>query len=145
MAVFITPENGYHFNKSGIQKIEEMYGAKYMGYWATKRPNGNWNELPVDVFYQPNPDTEKGHTHYFGMYRQTDVYITDASSAFSDPIYGVDVGGRVLVSRYVHDFSEFNGWFIDGGRDYCRTNIMDYASKRVKITVDKDQFILEKV
>ena len=101
------PEDGYWFKSASIRKIEEKYGAKYMGYWCTRNRHGGWNDSPVDVFYQPNPDTSKGHTHYFGMFIRTDpysgegsgVYITEASTAFSEPIAGmVTDDGEVIVS-----------------------------------------------
>lgn len=142
------PENGYWFKKDGIRKIEEKYGARYMGYWCTKSPNGNWNESPVDVFYQPNPDTSLGHTNYFGMFIKTDpytgkstgsVYITEASSAFSDPIAGIPTDdGEVIVSRYRHDYVEKGPYMIDGGRDYTRSSM----HSTVKITVDGDKFVI---
>lgn len=134
------PEDGYWFKKAGIQTIEEKYGAKYMGYWCTQRPSGGWNESPVDVFYQPNPDTSKGHTHYFGMFlRNESVYITEASSAFKDPISGIVTDdGEVIVSRYRHDYVEKDGRMIDGGRDYTRCSM----HPTVMITVDGDQFVI---
>ena len=128
------PEDGYWFKKDG--------------YWCTKRPNGGWNESPVDVFYQPNPDTSLGHTNYFGMFIKTDpytgkstgsVYITEASSVFSDPIAGIPTDdGEVIVSRYRHDYVEKDGRMIDGGRDYTRSS----AHQSVIITVDGDQFVV---
>ena len=142
------PENGYWFKKDGIRKIEENYGATYMGYWCTKSPNGNWNESPVDVFYQPNPDTSLGHTNYFGMFIKTDpytgkssgnVYITEASSAFSDPIAGIHTDdGEVIVSRYRHDYVEKGPYMIDGGRDYTRASM----HPTVVINVDGDKFVV---
>ncbi len=142
------PEDGYWFKKDGIQKIEEKYGAKYMGYWCTKAPGGYWNESPVDVFYQPNPDTSLGHTHYFGMFIKRDpytgegtgtVYITEASSAFSDPIAGILTDdSEVIVSRYRHDYVEKDGRMIDGGRDYTRCSM----HPSVVITVDGDKFVV---
>jgi hypothetical protein len=100
------------------------------------------------VFYQPNPDTSAGHTHYFGMFIKTDpysgegsgsVYITEASSAFSDPIAGILTDdGEVIVSRYRHDYVEKDGRMIDGGRDYVRASM----HPTVNITVDGDQFVI---
>lgn len=134
------PEDGYWFKKAGIQKIEEKYGAKYMGYWCTQRPSGGWNESPVDVFYQPNPDTSKGHTNYFGMFvRDESVYITEASTAFKDPISGIVTDdGEVIVSRYRHDYVEKDGRMIDGGRDYTRASM----HPTVMVTVNGDQFVI---
>jgi hypothetical protein len=138
-----TPENGFHFNKDGIAKIEKGYGAKYMGYWTTKRPSGQWNDTPVDVFYQPNPDLSKGHSHYFGMYHNgLNVMITDAASAFSEPIVGILTDdGEVIVSRYRHDCVEKGDYMIDGGRDYTRASV----GKFVNVTVKDGEFVLELV
>jgi hypothetical protein len=142
------PKDGYWFKSPSISKIEEKYGAKYMGYWCTKSPRGHWNESPVDVFYQPNPDTSLGHTHYFGMFIKTDpytgnssgeVYITEASTAFSDPIAGIPTAdGEVIVSRYRHDYVEKDGRMIDGGRDYTRSS----GHRTVTVTVDGDKFVV---
>jgi len=134
------PEDGYWFAKESIRQIEENYGAKYMGYWTIKNKFGNWGESPVDVFYQPNPDTSKGHTHYFGMFsRHESVFITEASSAFSEPIAGIPTDdGEVIVSRYRHDYVEKDGRMIDGGRDYTRSSMHPI----VQITVDGDKFIV---
>lgn len=136
-----TPKDGYHFTEAQIKTIEELHGAKYMGYWCTKRLDGkSWNERPVDVFYQTNPDIEAGHSHYFGIFLQNDsIYITDAQSCFSEPIIGsVCENGEVIVSRYRHDYVEKKGAMIDGGRDYTRTNRCPTAT----VTVVGGEFIV---
>ncbi len=140
--MFVTiPNQGYHFSQGQIKVIEEKYSAKYMGPWCTKRLNGNWNERPVDVFYQPNPDIEKGHKNYFGMFVQDGtVWITDATSAFSDTITGIICeDGEVIVSRYRHDYVEKDGRMIDGGRDYVRASLHPSAS----VTVVDGNFVVE--
>ena len=136
-----TPKNGFHFDKDGIAKIEKGYGAKYMGYWTTKRPSGQWNDTPVDVFYQPNPDLSKGHSHYFGMYRDgLKAMICNAETAFSDPITGILTDdGEVIVSRYRRDFVLKGNYFIDGGRDYIRSS----GGKFVNVTVKDGEFVLK--
>lgn len=136
-----TPENGYHFDKNGIVKIEDFYGAKYMGYWAIRGANGNWSKRPVDVFYQPNPDISKGHSHYFGMYLDTPgAMIVNAESAFSEPITGILTDdGEVIVSRYRYDCVVKENYMIDGGRDYTRSS----GDKFVTVTVNNGEFILE--
>lgn len=138
-----TPKDGYHIKQGGIAKAEEIYGAKYMGYWCTKRLDGkSWNDTPVDVFYQPNPDIEKGHSHYFGLFVQNgSLYINDASSAFSEPIAGIVTDdSEVIVSRYRHDYIEKGKYMIDGGRDYTRSSLHPI----VTITVDGPNFIFGK-
>lgn len=139
-----TPKDGYHIKKAGIKKTEELYRAKYMGYWCTKRlSDESWNDYPIDVFYQPNPDTEKGHKHYFGLFVQNGkLYITDATSAFSDPITGIETeDGEVIVSRYRHDYVEKDGFMVDGGRDYFRTS----GGPFVRVRVEGPEFVLERV
>jgi hypothetical protein len=141
-----TPTDGYWMKEAGIKKAEELYGAKYMGYWCTKRLNGeSWNDNPVDVFYQPNPDESKGHKHYFGLFLQgpnSALYITDATSAFSEPIMGIETeDGEVIVSRYRHDYVEKGKYMIDGGRDYLRTS----GGPFVRIRVEGPEFVIERV
>lgn len=126
---FTAPTKGYHFNKNQIKMIEERYKAKYVGAFCTKRKNDTWHEMPVDVFYDPNPDVQKGHKHYFGMFydhMNDQAMITDATSAVSEPMVGVVAkDGEVIVSGYRHDYKRSNddSVFIDGGRDYLRTVI----------------------
>ena len=33
-----TPEEGYWLDRASIKKVEELRGAKYMGYWCTMNP-----------------------------------------------------------------------------------------------------------
>ena len=139
-----TPKDGYWIKEDGIKKAEELYGAKYMGYWCTKRLNGeSWNDNPVDVFYQPNPDIEKGHKHYFGLFIQNgSLYITDATSAFSDPITGIETNdGEVIVSRFRHDYVEKDEYMVDGGRDYFRTS----GGTVVQVRVEGSEFFIERI
>lgn len=135
----------YWFKPEGIKKVEEMYNAKYMGFWCKKHKIGWWTDYPVDVFYQPNPDREKGHTNYFGLFTEQErVMITDAETAFNDGMIGVEdpTTGEILVSRYRHHMVEKNGLMIDGGRDYMRFTAPQ--SQLIKITVKDGEFVFEK-
>lgn len=129
------PKDGYHFKGPTILKdFEDIYKAKYMGFWCTKRPDGNWNESPVEVFYQPNPDVEKGHSHYFGLFvdHAYRIMITNAESAFSEPMTGVICeDGEVLISRYRHDYRTKGDRMVDGGRDYTRRSLHPTATVTV--------------
>jgi nitrite reductase/ring-hydroxylating ferredoxin subunit len=143
-----TPES-YHFDhKMAIETVERHYNAKYMGYWSIKRDDGNWSEMPVDVFYQPNPDTSKGHSHYFGLFTVpgTGVMITDAKSAFSEPIIGLlTEDGEVIVSRHRHDFVSKDGFCIDGGREYTKIVGGLENVTRVEVTVENGEFLFNKI
>lgn len=138
--MFIKTPDSYHFDhKLAIEMVEKHYNAKYMGYWTVKRENGEWSEMPVDVFYQPNPDVSKGHSHYLGLFTVpgTGVMITDAASAFSEPITGLLTDdGEVIVSRYRHNCVTKDNYMIDGGRDYVRTS----GGKLVEVTVVDGEF-----
>jgi len=141
-------KHGYHFNTNAIKIIEEKYNAKYMGYWCTKRNGGeSWNEVPVDVFYVENPDTSKGHTNYFGMFRKGEnVLITDASSCFNDTITGVLCpDGEVAVSRYRHDCRAAGSGAIDGGRDYMKLIGEACRYPKVHVTVEGGEFTFKEL
>lgn len=114
----------YHTSKETLARLEIKHNAKYLGCWCIKDTRGNWSEMPVEVFYQPNPKTELGHSHYFGIFFDH-IYkvwkICDAKSAFSEPIIGIVENDIIYVSRYRHDFVETpSGIAIDGGRDYTK-------------------------
>lgn len=138
-----TPTKGFHLSEAGIKQMEQHYGAKYMGYWCTIAKSGGWTYEPIDVFYQPNPDLSKGHSHYFGiLIRDGVVYITNASPVFSQPMYGVLCeDGEVIVSRYRHDCVVKGNHMIDGGREYTRCSM---NSPMVRITVDGPKFKFRK-
>ena len=103
----------YYFTQEGIERIEEMRDAVYMGFWCGKTKAGSWAEKPLDVFYQPNPNVEAGHTHYFGLILNPltkDVMITDASSCFAEPITGL-VGTIVLNPLTEQVLNRYSGWY----------------------------------
>ena len=147
----LVPKDGYWLGEKNIAKIEKLKDAKYMGYFCTKSPSGNWNEQPVDVFYQPNANTDLGHSNYFGIFYRSitgninqTLYITDASSCFSEPITGLQFDdGTIILSRYRHDYVEYQDIAIDGGRDYTKINGDISKVKQVTITVNGGEFVVD--
>jgi len=134
----------YHFTDKGIKTIEERYNAKYMGHWCTKRPDGTWHDMPVDVFYVENPDRSKGHSNYFGMFvnERKQTLITNAESAFSEPITGMLCeDGEVLVSRYRNDYQTKGDVMVDGGRDYLRYS----GGRYIRVTAENGEFNFSEV
>ena len=118
-----------HENKSlqpiNIPAVEDRFNGKFIGDFCIKTNNGSWSEEPLAVFYNDNPDVEKGHSNYFaiGVAGSDKVFITRGDSAFDDLITGIVADdGEVIFSRYRHDFvtSYDDSVWIDGGRDYCR-------------------------
>ncbi len=154
METVIVNKNNYY--NLDINKIEDMYKAKYVGDFSVKDIHGEWSNLPCSIFYQENFDKSKGHSEYFGMYCienqypnmpfkkaigniKTKVYVVNGKSAFETPLTGaIANNGDIIVSCYTHDYvtSPDKSVFIDGGRDYIRTK----ANKLAKIGINKGEF-----
>lgn len=114
-----------NFKPETIKKIEEHYSAKYLLDLCVKNSKDIWSENPISIFYNPIPDIEAGHSHYFGIFiRGGQTIICNAQSVADVDWYGViDDNGIVYLSRYRHDYRETQeGYFIDGGQDYQRCN-----------------------
>jgi hypothetical protein len=111
-------EQSYPFNRAEIEKMKD---AKFVGEFCLFQRG--WVNNPVEVYYQPNSTYP---CPYFGLLIQHgQVFITSAESTIGIPIYGVVANdGEVIYSRYRHDFrqSKDGSVFIDGGRDYTKTN-----------------------
>lgn len=141
--LIIRSHDNSSYQPINIPVVEKRYGGKFMGDFVTKRPDGSWNEIPVAVFYQPNPDLSQGHTHYFGIFVQNgDVYITNASSITDELFTGiVSDEGEVIFSRYRHDYttSTDGSVFIDGGRDYVRC---DNPNRLVQLQIVDDKITI---
>ena len=147
MLKYSIPRAGFYHSESAINKIEDVMGVKYMGYWDIKDKNGSWCNAPLDIFYQPNPDIKAGHSNYFAMYVQNGrSFIADGSSAFSEPMDGIiDDDDRILISRYRHDYvSGAGNNFIDGGRNYMRTNVGPHRHVRCRVIDGEFFFSLPK-
>lgn len=124
-----------------ISKIEQKYNAKYIGDFCVRTSSGNWSEDPSALFYAEAPDTEKGHTHYFGIRKYMGKYVIHkGDSAFENGIRGVRAeNGQIIYSRYRHDYvkSDDGSVFVDGGRDYLRTNTRNI----VNFKIEKDKLV----
>lgn len=126
--------------------VELKYNSKYIGDFCLKTNGGGWSEIPVAIFYQPNPDLLAGHSHYFGIFVNEEHHcvITNGESAFSEPINGlITDDGTVIYSRYRHDYVTSNNGelFIDGGRDYTRFSGGHH--RLVKLLIDKDKLVID--
>lgn len=106
------------FSKKQIKKFEEKYKAKYIGDF-------DLNEGIESLFYQPTPNLELKHSHYFTLFVQSftnKTYITNAKK-YENVIFNAVKSKRTyLISCYRHHYNEKDGIFIDGGFDYSRTN-----------------------
>jgi hypothetical protein len=132
----------------GIAKVEQMYNAKYVFESCLKTRFGGWSEFPVAIFY-----TEQAHpegSNYFGLFKSEfgQLTICNGISALEEFI-GLQIGEDIIYSRYRHDYCTLNenedGGFIDGGRDYVRTNPEIGKLVKLKVVKDKLEVVDERV
>lgn len=123
-----------------IAKVEKRYSAIFIGDFPVKLKSGGWGDAGA-VFYQPNPDVSKGHSHYFGLVLSPDLayWIYDAAFIEGKEFIGVkQADGSYVWSRFRHDFREVEDGFIDGGFDYTR---IGGNPKTVTLKVEKDKIV----
>ncbi len=146
MQVEIDPKKSI-IGERGVKHFEEKYKsgkAKYVADLCVKDKYGNWGNEPAAIFYQETPPDPNFSNYFAIIVRGNDAYILDGSSAVSEPITGaVAQNGEVIFSAYRNDFkqSKDGSVFIDGGRDYLRTN----ASNIVAINIVDGKFMLASV
>jgi hypothetical protein len=119
----------------GIAKIENMYNAKYVFESCLKTRTDGWSNYPVAIFY-----TEQAHprgSNYMGLY--VDEYgrllITDGIAA-TEPFDALQIGEDIIYSRYRHDYREFKGAMVDGGRDYFKRSADRGVPVKLKVVGD---------
>lgn len=120
----------------GIELLaaELAYKSRYVCDLPLPLKNGSWSDRPAAIFYNPEPDAEKGHSNYFGLIRvppsiyvpdsvHDTIYITNA-----DFVKDVEIpciitpAGEILYSCYRdnYEISSCGDYFVDGGLDYTR-------------------------
>ena len=123
--------------------VEKKYKAKYLGDFCVKNKIGWVNQL-VSVFYTKEAHPEG--SNYFGIYLDNSTpMITNAITAVTNkdgtPVIYTGVlltdKVRVLYSAYRHDYQSVDGVFVDGGRDYLRTN--KASADWVNFIINKDE------
>lgn len=101
-----------NFTSTGIRVNEVLLrypNAKYVGQFPLRDTRGEFTDFHTEVFYEPNPKVELGHSHYFAIYVRGDsVYITGAAHV-EKLILSVytDSEGDLIYSRFQHDFRSF--------------------------------------
>lgn len=115
----------YNFDLKSVSTIEKKYpGSSYIGVWQHFQ-NGYWTDNILDVFYDPKPAFELGHSHYFGFFRDYSgkLFVTKAESIFKNTFTGIKglINEKYYLSSHRHDYQDCGAaGFIDGGRDYIR-------------------------
>ena len=115
-----------HFPLWDTAKIEEFYTEKdgvEVKYVCTTDLRAS--DVPVDVFYRETPHPEFGN-RYFGLFWDNvrdHLMITNADIVESLEFGMIEVDGKYYYSQSHHDYKSFaDGEFIDGGRQYIRSN-----------------------
>ena len=117
------------FTQDNIEKIEKLKSAKYVCDTTEKG-------ISVAIFYGNVAHPVSG-SRYFGLYydQENRLMITDGSFIEEQEIEGVVAqNGDVVFSRHRHDYrpSPDGTVFIDGGREYTRTNAVNRVTLLVR-------------
>jgi hypothetical protein len=129
-----------------IPKVEEKYNAKYINDFSIHQ------DKPLAVFYVENPDTDLGHSNYFGIGAniislepevEYQYFITNAKDILEKEYPAIELpNGELLMSLYPHDFKEIEidgvYYMIDGGNaGYTRYSPIEINIIQVKVEKDK--------
>jgi hypothetical protein len=114
------------FSQKQLQTICKTKSADYV---CDTELNNNL----VSIFYGDVAHPVSG-SRYFGLYHNHDkiLMIIDGSFVEGQTFDAVEAdNGEIIFSRYRHDYRESadGSVFIDGGRDYTRTNFMSEIIK----------------
>lgn len=104
-----------------VLAMEQYSRCNFVGQLCLKDINGNWVNEFAYVFYEPMPNVELNHTHYFAIIKRNgSTFITKGDSSVEGVFAGIEEDGIITISRYRHDFRQTNSGAIDGGRDYTK-------------------------
>lgn len=101
----------YSMVESCIEKITAYYGGKYLFEWN--------NTL---IFYNPRPDLDKGHSHYYGISVIKGVcVICNAKDIVENVvIHCIKSEDHWVYSHHCHDMISGDDGWIDGGFEYIK-------------------------
>lgn len=107
-----------HFTSTGINiefALKHYSSFQRVGQFALKTRNG-CTDFPVDVFYDPNPNTELGHSNYAAIYVYDGKAMITNAKCVEQQLYtgSYTDDGSVIYPRFQHDFRYFNN-----GRNFC--------------------------
>jgi len=111
-----------------IKKACKVYNAEFLGRFSYSDDN----TTPAFFFYCQSPQ-DPSHSKYFALYKMYNCFYISSGSHFEGrQIYSLKINDKYYYSSSVHDFVSIDGFFIDGGDLYTRTNAPD---KLVKLTM----------
>lgn len=137
--------------------------GKYLGRWAVQTTTGGWSENPIDIYWFDNPEKHSLRNKLLGFYfdpmlsliGQESIRMANVESSFVERYFPCFIEDDIIyISKYRHDFVKSpSGVYIDGGRDYVRSNcliqdlmffnietgtfhIKDYPELEIKIEIE---------
>lgn len=127
-----------------ILRIEQKYDAKYVMDSCLMQQDGSWTNWPAAFFY-----TEEKHpegSNYMAFYQNKHAHegwlITNGVRISQGVFKGVVFEDGTLVhSRYRHDYFDYRGAVVDGGRDYYRTGGLPPDARQVTFKVVDGQIV----
>ena len=110
-------------------KVEKKYNVKFVCETPIKLKNA-WRDYSSLIFYgEKHPEGSNYMAlsfTYDGEGKFCDLVVSDGISVTDCDIVGIVDGDQIIYSRYRHDYRfAKDGSFIDGGRDYIRSNVTD--------------------
>lgn len=118
--------------------IEDAKDAKFIGLF----PIGGLN-MKCYCFYQK--EAHPRGSNYFGLYLHPlhqCWMIIDAGEVEGKKFGGIEKDGRIIYSRYRHDYREYDGSMVDGGWDYFKHTVGDVATV-VQMTIHGGNILVE--
>lgn len=116
-----------YYNKDAINYIETKYNVSYIFESPIKDKNGNWLERPSLIFYSKKSHPEGSNYLAISKVKGNTIILSNGIST-TEPFTGIRAkNGDIIYSHYRHHFntSEDGSVWIDGGRDYVRTNSIE--------------------
>lgn len=108
-----------YFTNLGIRVdavLAKMPTSIYVGQFPLQNKSGQLTDFAADVFYEPNPRIDLGHSHYFSIYSTVGgVFITGANHVENLMLTVYETDNDYIYARYQHDYRNFGQNSIDGG------------------------------
>lgn len=122
------------FTEDGIAKVEEQYNARYICDTCIPAKDGGYTLMSAAVFYGAEAHPDSG-SRYFALYSNplnNTLYIINASWIEDQRFQALNTKEGLVYSVHRHDMAHGdNGEFIDGGRDYLRSNAESFTHFRI--------------
>lgn len=123
--MYIIEPRSVAFTDEQIEYLEKNYNAKFLIETQLKYNGGDWINKPAAIFWKDEAHP-KG-SNYLAVMRSdvspNHLVLCDGISGVpteQEPIIGLIISDRFIYSHYRHHFNEYEGVYVDGGRDYMR-------------------------